>query len=359
MPVDAPVLVTSTRCGVIETRFRGAVVLVDAAGNPIFSLGDTSARTFPRSAIKLVQVLPVLQSGAVARFGLTSEEVAVMCASHNGEPRHLAAVRSILAKAGVPESALRCGALPPLGAGAFEALCRGGGAVSPLHNNCSGKHAGFLAACVANGWDLETYLRPEHPLQAAIRAEVAHFAELPEGELLRGVDGCSAPNYAMSVLALARLFKNLALPQAAPRREAARAAMLAAVAAAPFFLGGTGRYCSELSAACPRCVGKLGAEGVYGCALLDRGWGVACKIECGALGPQYSVAQAVLEGAGALRGSAAAALARFLSEPVLTARGDAVGTREALPALREGVAAAVAGGAWAQLPANAVAEGGQ
>lgn len=358
MPATAshalPVLVTSTRCGVIETRFRGSAALVDASGAVVWGCGDLDAPTYPRSAIKFIQVLPVIMSGVVAAYGLTDEEVAVMCASHSGEPAHLEAVASILRKSGVPEGALRCGALAPLGAPAFEALCRGNGAVTALHNNCSGKHAGFLAACKLRGWDLDSYLRPEHPLQAAIRAELAHFAGVPEGALHPGVDGCSAPNYAMPVAALARVFKNVALPQAAPAREAARRAMLRAVTAAPWFVGGSGRYCSELNAACPPCVGKLGAEGVYGCALLERGWGFACKVECGALGPQYNVAQAVLEGAGAMPPGAGAALEAFARTPVKTVAGEVVGCREAAPFVREGVARAVASREWATLPQRGV-----
>jgi L-asparaginase II len=282
----------------------------------------------------------VLRAGVVSLFSLTPEEVAVMCASHSGEPGHLAAVRSILAKSGVPESALQCGALAPLGAAAAAALQRGGGEPTPLHNNCSGKHAGFLAACVARGWDPRTYLHPAHPLQAAIRAELAHFAELPEAALHAGVDGCSAPNYAMPVLALARLFKNLAAPQAEPAREAARAAALAAAAAAPWHLAGTGRFCTALGAACgAACVGKLGAEGVYGAALVERGWGLAVKMECGAVGPNYAVAHALLEGAGAL--PAGGALDAFARAPVETVAGALVGHREAVAGLRERVAAAV------------------
>ena len=270
-----------------------------------------------------------------------------MCASHSGEPTHVAAARSILKKAGIPEAALRCGALAPLGAAALEALCRAGEEILPIHNNCSGKHAGFLAACKLRGWELATYLEPTHPLQIAIRAELCHFAEVSEGGLVFGIDGCGAPNYAMPLLAMARAFKNLALPQADAAREAARTAMLRALADAPFYIGGTGRYCSELCAACPQLVGKLGAEGVYVVSILEKKWGLAVKVECGALGPQYNVVQAILEGAGLMPAEAAAALAAFTCTPIRTVAGEVVGLRQAVKEIREGVERAVAAAAAA------------
>lgn len=338
-----PILVTSTRCGVTETAFRGCAVLVDASGAPVWSCGDVTAPTFPRSAIKLIQALPVLMSGAVAAFGFTDEEIAIMCASHSGEPAHVATVRSILSKAGLSEEHLGCGALTPLGAAAAEALFRSGDSVGAIHNNCSGKHAGFLAACKLLGHDLRTYLSLDHPLQVSIRAELCHFAELRDDELVRGIDGCSAPNYAMPVIAMARLFKNIAHPQADAARESARAAMVRALTAHPYFIAGEGRYCTALCTACPQLLGKVGAEGFYGVSLLQRGWGLAAKIESGgSLGPQYNVVQAVLEAAGVVTEEAAVALAHFAKTPVLTVKGECVGSREAVAEIRESVREKVA-----------------
>ena len=338
-----PILVTGTRCGVVESAFRGCAALVDSAGAPLWSIGDVSSPTYPRSAIKLIQVLPVLMSGVVDAFKFSDEEVAIMCASHSGEPSHLATVRSILSKSGLSESDLGCGALSPLGAAASEALLRSGGTVSAIHNNCSGKHAGFLAACKLKGYDLTTYLSLDHPLQVAIRAELCHFAELSDDDLVRGIDGCSAPNYAMPVLAMARLFKNIALPQTNAAREAARAAMVRALTAHPYFIAGEGRYCTQLCTTCPDLLGKAGAEGFYGVSLLQRGWGLAVKIESGgALGPQYNVVQAVLEAAGVVSEEAAAALAHFAKTPLLTAKGLNIGSREAVAWIRESVREKVA-----------------
>ncbi len=334
MAADAPappVLVESTRNGLVETRHRGHAVLTCAAGSVVWSLGDAQHVTYPRSALKYFQVMPLLQCGAAEAFGFTDEELAVMCASHSGEPRHLEVVRSILAKCGAAEAELLCGACAPLGG---EGLLRGAPATA-LHNNCSGKHAGFLAYCRHTGADAAACLQPEHPLQVAIRAELRHYCGLAEGEALHlGTDGCSAPAYALPLAAMARGFGALVQAQACPRREAARARLCRALAAHPFMVGGTARFCTALMGAMPGVLGKVGAEGFYAAAL-PGGLGLAVKTEDGLRGPQYSVVCAVLEGLGLLRAGTpeAAALEAFSDAPVRTALGAPVGARRAVKAL--------------------------
>jgi L-asparaginase II len=331
-PPAPPVLVEGTRNGVLETRHRGHACLTSPAGAVLWQLGDAQHVTYPRSALKLLQVLPLLLSGAAEAFGFSDAELAIMCASHSGEPEHLAAVRSILQKCGGSADELQCGACAPLGG---EGLLRGAPA-TVLHNNCSGKHAGFLAYCRHTGADARSCLAADHPLQVAIRAEVRHFCGLAEDAALAvGVDGCSAPAYALPLAAMARAFGSLAAPQACARREAARARVCAAVTAHPFMVAGSGRFCTALMGSYNgSVVGKVGAEGFYA-AGLPGGLGLAVKMEDGARGPQYSVVCAVLEGLGLLAPGtpAAAALADFLDAPILTAKGVRVGSKGALRAV--------------------------
>ena len=343
MPADAAVLVVGRRSGLVETVHRGHAVLCDAGGTCLWHAGDTSFQTYPRSALKFFQTLPLLQTGVAEAFGFSDEELAVMCASHSGEARHTAVVASILAKAGLDPggSQLQCGGHFPLGFGAGEALLRAGGAITPLHSNCSGKHAGFLAYCVLHKLPLETYLHFDHPLQAAIRAEIAHFAGVEEGALHAGTDGCSAPAYALPLAACARAYAQLGAVQACPGREAARRRLVRAVLANPYMIGGEGRFCTELMAC--RCngsgdggggggsgsggvLGKLGADGFYAVTILrGGGMGLCVKIEDGAHGPQYSVVAQALEDMGVV---GEGELKAWACTPVKTVVGAVVGGRE-------------------------------
>lgn len=338
-----PIVVTGSRNGVVETRHRGHAVVTDRTGAIVWSLGDPTSISYPRSALKPFQVLPLLLSGAAEAYGFTDAEISLMCGSHSGEVRHVDAVRGILAKAGLEEGELQCGAHWPLGQAAGEAVLRSGGAISALHNNCSGKHAGFLAFCKHQGLDRVAYLHHSHPLQAAIRAELCHFAGLREEELHAGTDGCSAPAYALPLAAMARAFCALGQPQACARREAARARVQRAVTSHPFFVAGTGRFCTHLMTVLQEqgVLGKLGAEGFYALSLPHRSLGLAVKVECGSTGPQYALVCAILAALGVLDGAAAAALGDFASAPVRTAAGVRIGSREAVlePEMLEGLAA--------------------
>lgn len=339
-----PVLVECTRCGVVETSHRGHAVLTDTSGQILWALGDPHHITYPRSAIKYFQVMPLLMSGASDAYGFTDAEISVMCASHSGEPAHLSAVEGILAKSGCESSALQCGGHFPLGFEAGEALLRANQSITPLHNNCSGKHAGFLAYCKHTQTDQATHLSPSHPLQVAIRAEIAHFAGCTEADLVTGTDGCSAPTYALSLALMARAFANLAKPCPNPVREKARARVFKAVSEQPFFVGGTGRFCTDLMTAHPgRFLGKLGAEGFYGLCIAEKGWGLVVKMEDGIRGNQYNVVCAVLEALGMLgKGNngefeKGGALKEYLVTSVKTVVGELVGTKEVVKGVLDGL----------------------
>jgi L-asparaginase II len=282
--VTNPVLVEVTRGPLVESRHRGAVAVVDAGGAVVLALGDIDAPVFPRSAVKALQALPLVESGAADRLGLGEAELALACASHSGEPVHVATAAAMLAKAGRDGGVLECGAHWPYEPAAARALAAEGGTPSALHNNCSGKHSGFVCLARARGEDPAGYIRPDHPTMRQVTAAVAEMTGCTLGERNRGTDGCSIPTYAVPLRALALAFARFATGQGlAPDRAAAAARLRAAVAAHPFMVGGTGRFDTELMEALgARVFAKGGAEGVHCAALPELGLGMAIKCDDGA-----------------------------------------------------------------------------
>ncbi len=269
--------------------------------------GEPDTRAYLRSSAKPIQLLPLVEEGLVERFGFTGPEIAVMAASHSGEPFHLEAVRSILEKAGIPEEALGCGAHEPIEPAAAEALRASGEPPRPIHNNCSGKHAGMLAVSQAMGWPMETYLDPEHPLQRRILETLAEMSGMARPAIGVAVDGCGAPTFILPVAAMARSWAWLAGADTRRQgdREAAVGTIFDAMAAHPEYVGGTGRLDTDLMAhAGDRVVLKTGAEGVYCAALRGRDGrapaGLALKVADGAKRAQDVAVLALLADLGAL-----------------------------------------------------------
>ena len=215
-----PILVEVMRGSLVESRHRGAVAVVDADGATVLALGDVTTPIFPRSAVKALQALPLVETGAADRYGFGDEELALACASHSGEPAHVAGVERMLAKAGLDASALRCGAHWPMSQPAAVALARTG-APSALHNNCSGKHAGFLCVACAMGVDHADYWRPEHPVQREVRAVLEDFTGAVLAQDRCAIDGCSVPTWAVPLQNLAQVSPNSA-PGTDLRRNARR-----------------------------------------------------------------------------------------------------------------------------------------
>src|SRR5271166_6622770 len=192
-----PVVVEVSRGGRVESAHRGAGAVVDADGRIALAFGDVDRPVYPRSAVKALQALPLIESGAADRLGLSAAEIALACASHSGEDQHVALASAMLAKAGRDEGVLECGAHWPLGEAAGRALALSGRSATALHNNCSGKHAGFVCLACAEGIDPKGYVAPRHPVQRAVTAAIADVAQARLGEENRGVDGCSIPTYAI------------------------------------------------------------------------------------------------------------------------------------------------------------------
>ncbi|MFZ3310621.1 MAG: asparaginase [Xanthobacteraceae bacterium] len=282
-----PILVEVIRGPLVESRHRGAVAVVDADGRTVFAIGDVAAPVFPRSAIKALQALPLVESGVAEHYGFDDEALALACASHSGEPAHVAGVERMLARAGLSSSALRCGVHWPMAQDATAAVARAGGP-SALHNNCSGKHAGFLCVACAiqaeTGAGMEDYFRPDHPVQRRVRAVLEDFTGAALGQDLCAIDGCSVPTWAGPLDRLAQGFAKFGTGHGlAPERARAAARLRQACAGQPWFVAGTGRFCTEIMQHFGRRVFvKTGAEGVYCGALPDQGLGIAIKCDDGA-----------------------------------------------------------------------------
>lgn len=293
--MDNPVLVEVTRGNTVESRHRGSVVVLDADGGEVLSLGDVERPVFPRSAVKAIQALPLFESGAADRYGLTEPEIALAVASHSGEPAHAETSLGMLRKAGRDAGCLECGAHWPMNEAAARAIAKAGLEPTALNNNCSGKHAGFV--CLACGLDEDPagYVKPGHVVQQAVRGALEEVTGAKHSADHMGTDGCSIPSYAVPLTALARGFARFGSGQGfGPKRADAAARIRKAVAAHPFMVAGTGRFDTRVMGLFgERLFIKTGAEGVYCGAIPELGLGIALKCDDGA-GRASEVAMAAL-----------------------------------------------------------------
>lgn len=282
--MENPVLAEVTRGNTVESRHRGALIVVDADGGVVFSAGDVDRPVFPRSAVKAIQALPLFESGAADRYGLTEAEIALAVASHSGEPAHAETSLAMLRKAGRDAGCLECGAHWPMNEAAARAIARAGAEPSALNNNCSGKHAGFV--CLACGLDEDPagYVKADHAVQQAVRGALEGVTGAAHTSERMGTDGCSIPSYAVPLKALALGFARLGTGHGlGPERAKAAARIRKAVAAHPFMVAGTGRFDTRaMEQLRERAFIKTGAEGVYCGSLPELGYGIALKCDDGA-----------------------------------------------------------------------------
>jgi L-asparaginase II len=281
--MNNPFLVEVARGALVESRHRGSVSVVDADGAAVLSLGDVDRRVFPRSAVKALQAMPLVESGIAEAYALTDEEIALACASHSGEPEHVAAAQSMLAKVGLDEECLECGVHWPMGEGANRALAAKGQGPSALHNNCSGKHAGFICLACGMNEDPTGYVKAEHPVQRRVRDALEDLTGACHTGEKSGIDGCSIPTYAIPLPSLAFGFARFGAGDGLSREgKAAAERIRRAVARHPFMVAGTGRFDTRLMEILrERAFVKVGAEGVYCAALPELGFGIALKAEDG------------------------------------------------------------------------------
>lgn len=279
-----PLLAEVLRGGMVESRHGGSVAVFDGDGKNWFSAGDIARPVFPRSAVKVIQALPLVESGAADAFSFSEKELALACASHNGEAAHADLAQTMLGKAGLDGGALECGAHWPSYQEATVALARSGQTPSALHNNCSGKHAGFVCACRHMGLDHRGYVKIGHDYQRLIADTMTSVTGAQHASDNAGIDGCSIPTYAIPLANLARGFARLATGQGLghARKQAARRLFVACMAE-PFYVAGSGRADTRMmQAAKGRVFVKVGAEGVYCGAVPELGLGFALKIDDGA-----------------------------------------------------------------------------
>ena len=339
-----PVLVNALRGGIVESMHRGAIAIVDAGGAVHTATGDIERPVFPRSAVKVLQALPLVQSGAAERFGLVDEELALACASHGGEPRHAETAAGMLAKAGVDAQALECGTHWPYHDGSIKVLAAAGASPSALHNNCSGKHAGFVCVgCLMaadRGADVRGFLRgyvqPDHPVMREVTASLESTTGYRLADAARGVDGCSIPTYAVPLRHLAHAFAKVATGVGLSAGQAVAARRLRrAVAAAPFMVAGSGRFDTRVMQALgERVFCKVGAEGVHCAALPELGLGVAIKMDDGNNARAVEVVMAaVIRRLLPLEGEAAALLQSLADVPLRNWNGIEVGRLQAAEAV--------------------------
>jgi L-asparaginase II len=347
-PFHVP-LAAATRGAMVDAVHYGSVAVCDREGRVLHSAGNPRFMAPTRSALKPFQAIPLVAAGGVQRYGLTSPEVALMCASHSGEARHMAAAGSILAKAGNATSELQCGCHVP-GHYEISGTHPPPPPYSPLAHNCSGKHSGMLAWCVLCGAPKESYLAFEHPLQAAIRRSVAHFTGTAENELVWGVDGCSAPNYAVPLAGLATAFARLASAEDDAQYGSAPRFLAEAMMLHPEMVSGNGRNdLAYMQAGRGDWVTKIGAEGIQAIGVRSRGIGIVVKVADGTKRALHPAVVAVLDQLGLLDDAQRAALAPWREPPVRNYRGIATGRIEPMVVLDKGdvVVCAAAPGAAA------------
>lgn len=339
---DAELLLHVVRGSLTESAHRGHIAVTDRTGRIFYSAGNPRMMTYARSSMKPIQALPVLESGAADEFGFNPEEIALMCASHNGEPSHTAAAASMLHKLGLPMTCLLCGPHVPFGAAAAAKLAGSGAEPTELHNNCSGKHAGMLALALKLGAPVQSYMEPEHPVQQLMIGKVSGMTDVPAHELLLGTDGCGVPVFGLPLHRLAQAYARLgALSLDTGTTEGAAASrVLEALRLHPFQIAGTDRYDTHLIEVTQgRIIGKMGAEGVFALAAPEQGLGLALKIEDGTQRAIYPAVTEALVQLGWLHGREAELLSGFHKPVLRNWKGTPVGEIRPVFTLSQGLSA--------------------
>lgn len=322
-----PILVEVTRGRIVESRHRGAVAVVDTRGNVQASWGDISQPVYPRSSIKAFQALPLIETGAADEYGFTPAEIALACASHNGEPVHAELASEMLSKLGLSEADLECGEHWPMNDEVARALAASGDVPNQLHNNCSGKHAGMLAVAKKLGVPTKGYIKITHPVQQRILGTIEAMCGVDMRDVPREMDGCSAPTWAVPLENVAYGFARFAAPEDWPEARADACRRIAqAVADHPYMVAGKGRYCTEIMEVLGRrAFVKTGAEGYFCAALPDYGLGVALKCDDGATRAAEAMMTAVLRQIGVIDDADMPKLEKFFQVPLTNRKGAVIG----------------------------------
>lgn len=292
----AQIMVRVYRGDMVESIHRGHVAVVNSQGHLLASLGNPNTYIYARSAAKPLQTIPVIEAGAPAKYGFREDEIAVMCASHNGEEEHTRTVHSILEKIGRTTTDLTCGIHEPYHKATAQEMKAHNIQPTPLHNNCSGKHSGMLALACARDYRSEDYSSVEHPVQKEMLRSVAEMSQTPIDEVRLGVDGCGVPVFGLPLDRLARAFARLGDPaDLSPRRREACQLIIRSLRAHPQMIAGHDRFDTQLiEATSGQIIGKMGAEAVFALTVPERSLGIAMKIEDGSLRGLYPAILEVL-----------------------------------------------------------------
>jgi L-asparaginase II len=327
-------VVEVTRGRTVESRHRVHIAIAQAGRGLVAWCGDAARVSYVRSAIKMFQALPLVEDGGLDHFGLTDQELAVCTASHNGEPFHVAAARSILRKAGVPEDALACGPHPPMHSAAASALAAEGHTPRRIHNNCSGKHAGMLALAQLRHWPIDGYHLIDHPMQQRVLATLARWTGVAAERIEVAVDGCGLPTFALPLDSVALACARMA--SASADRDTASSRVIAAMTVHPEYVAGTERLCTDLMrVTAGRVFAKVGAEGYYCAGVPGRQLGIALKAEDGAKRASEPALLAALGLLDVLTDAELDALGTYLRPVVLNTRGEHVGEIRAVLDLQQ------------------------
>ena len=327
-PMPHTPLIELTRGGTLECQHFGSIAVVDATGKLLAQAGDPYWLTFTRSTLKALQALPLIEAGGHLQFGFSQAQLAMLCASHNGEPMHVSQTQDMLDKVGLDYKALRCGCHIPGLFTLLEIAPPEGLEFDERHNNCSGKHAGFLAYCVQHGLALDDYIAPEHPLQQAIRRDVARATGTEVNDLKMGIDGCSAPNYAMPLANLALGYARLASGSNDGEFGASFAALGEAMTAYPELVSGTGRNdLAFMHVGRGDWVSKIGADGVQVIGSKSRQQALAIKIIDANKPALYAATVELLDQLGWLDDAQRKQLEPWRAADIINARGLLVGAR--------------------------------
>jgi L-asparaginase II len=327
-----PILAELTRGGIVESAHRGWIAVARPDGTLLAHVGDPERVTFARSAMKPFQAVPLVQSGAVERFEFGDAQLAISCGSHQGEPRHRETVAGMLGRIGLPPSAMRNGIDEPWNAHHFEVAARGDRDEQQLGQNCSGKHAGMLAACVASGYPVDSYDDIDHPHQRAIRKVVSQFWDVAPDDLVVGRDGCTLPAYAAPLRNIATGWARIADPDGAPAAHRDAISRIAdAMGREPFMVAGTDQLNTVLmETTSGRILAKDGAEGVLCMAIRNQGLGVTIKVEDGSFRSHGVIALKLLRQLNALSQDEDDRLAKAFSERLESNREHHVGDMRAV-----------------------------
>jgi L-asparaginase II len=315
------VLVHVTRGNQIESIHRGHIIVADSHGKIIYHLGDPDHTICLRSCGKPLQALPVITTGAADVFHISPAELAVMSGSLSGQDFHVKAITSILDKIGLDAGFLDCGVHRPSHRPTAKKLQESGNKASPLHNNCAGKHVAMLSLCVYHGWPLENYISPEHPVQQLILDTVSSLTEAPVEKIGIGIDGCGVPVFFLPLASLARAYAKLTSPA-----DPAICRLMEAVLSYPEMIAGDERICTDIMRTSGKKIfAKTGAEGGYAMSLMEKGWGVAIKIEDGNMRALYPVIVETLRQLRVLSGEDEKSLGAYHHPLIVNHRKEVVG----------------------------------